>query len=300
MAATSMSQSSTVAPSPSNTARCASKLARMPASISSDPRSQDQPILRPSRSPRSGGRPGAKGAATATGARGSGPASTERKSAASATLRAIGPGVFMLCQGMGLGTSGTIQELGRWPTTLHQAAGLRSEPPISEPSASEHSPAASAAPLPPLLAPGARPSPWGLRVAPNSALAHSGLAMVSSGVLSLPSTMAPAAFSRSTTRWSASGTWFSKAFEAKVVRRPAVAKQSLTPTVRPWSGPRRRPRRRSSSRRRAWSSARSRHRVTKALRRGLWRSMRAIWAATSSAERSSPASSSAFCSTAGR
>ena len=195
-----MSQLSIRQPSRSNTAFSRSKAAPISGSMGRLPWSRLQPIESPCMSRASSGRPGGKGAWTTTGQRGSGPASAERKRAASATVRAMGPGVFMLCHIRGLGTSGIIQEVGRWPTMLFQAAGLRTEPPMSEPSASAHRPAARAAPEPPLLAPGASAGFQGLRVGPKTGLSQVFIAIVYSGVLSLPRMMAPAAFSRSTTR----------------------------------------------------------------------------------------------------
>ncbi|EEF27541.1 conserved hypothetical protein [Ricinus communis] len=61
--------------------------------------------------------------------------------ATSATLRAIGPGVSRR------------RLVGRNPTTPHSAAGMRTEPPVSVPTAAGASRAASSAPQPPLLPP---------------------------------------------------------------------------------------------------------------------------------------------------
>src|SRR5512146_754223 len=59
------------------------------------------------------------------------PAMTLRKSATSATLRAIGP---LVDRGDQVDESdGTRPGVGRKPTTLQNAAGLRSEPPVSLP-----------------------------------------------------------------------------------------------------------------------------------------------------------------------
>ncbi len=60
-----------------------------------------------------------------------------------------------------------------------------------------------------------------------------------SGVLVLPSTMAPAAFRRATTSASSSGTWCSKILLPHVVRMPFVGVRSLIDTGTPCSGPRR-------------------------------------------------------------
>ena len=216
----------------------------------------------------------------------------------SETVLAIGPAVFMFCQSRGLGTSGIIQVVGRWPTMLHHPAGCRMDPPMSEPSASAQRPAASAAPLPPLLAPGHSSGSQGLRVEPNTGLLQVSLAIVNSGVLSLPRMIAPAAFSRSTTRWSKSGTWSRSARQAIVVLTPLVWKQSFTPTGRPCRTPLASFRERARSAAFASSRASSRRRVTKAFSTGLMRSIRAICASTSSSTPTAPPSSRRFCSTA--
>src|SRR5262245_16190885 len=86
-----------------------------------------------------------------SGSRGSGPAIALSKSAASVTLRPIGPDT----------DSGDHAPLprdtrpadGRNPTTLQNAAGLRSEPPVSLPSAMGSMRAASDTAAPPLLPP---------------------------------------------------------------------------------------------------------------------------------------------------
>ena len=48
---------------------------------------------------------------------------------------------------------GTRPVVGRWPVTPQNAAGIRTEPAVSVPSATSTSPAATAAPLPPLEPP---------------------------------------------------------------------------------------------------------------------------------------------------
>jgi hypothetical protein len=54
------------------------------------------------------------------------------------------------------------------PTTPHNAAGCRIDPPVSEPNASAANPAATAAADPPLDPPGTRLGSSGLRVGPNA------------------------------------------------------------------------------------------------------------------------------------
>src|SRR5262247_853610 len=83
--------------------------------------------------------------------------------AASATVRASGPAWSsdQLC-----GTTPsrlTRPKVGLRPTRLHTAAGMRIDPPVSDPSAPRHSPAATAAPEPPLEPDGTRSRFHGLR-----------------------------------------------------------------------------------------------------------------------------------------
>ena len=80
----------------------------------------------------------------------------------------------------------------RKPTTPQKAAGVRSEPPRSEPWASGPMPVASATAAPPLEPPQVSAGFHGLRVAPNTALKVLPPAP-NSGVFVLPTTMAPAA-----------------------------------------------------------------------------------------------------------
>ena len=68
----------------------------------------------------------------------------------------------------------------------------------SEPSAIGASPAATAAPLPPLLPPGVRLVSHGLRVAPNSRVSVNDQSIIS-GTAVLPTMTAPAARSLRTT-----------------------------------------------------------------------------------------------------
>jgi len=85
----------------------------------------------------------------------------------------------------------------RKPTTPQKAAGVRSEPPRSEPWASGPMPVARATAAPPLEPPQVSAVFHGLRVAPKTALKVLPPAP-NSGVLVLPTTMAPARLSRST------------------------------------------------------------------------------------------------------
>ena len=99
----------------------------------------------------SGARKRAPSSAIASGLRGSGPAITLSKSATSRDRRAIGPDTESGDHDRD--SLGTRPGDGRRPTTLQKAAGLRSEPPVSLPSAIGTMPHASATAAPPLLPP---------------------------------------------------------------------------------------------------------------------------------------------------
>src|SRR5689334_19702440 len=101
----------------------------------------------------SGSRNFEPGSVIEMGDRGSGPAMTESRSAASRTVRAIGPSTDRVFQASIDGQVGTRPGDGLNPTTLQKLAGLRSEPPRSLPSASAVMPQASDTAAPPLLPP---------------------------------------------------------------------------------------------------------------------------------------------------
>ncbi|MNL37367.1 hypothetical protein D3C87_1595100 [compost metagenome] len=82
------------------------------------------------------------------------PAITDSSSATSRGVRPIGPSYDSCFRNTsGDGPNGTRPADGRMPYTLQNAAGLRSEPPKSLPSATGSMRAASAAAAPPLLPP---------------------------------------------------------------------------------------------------------------------------------------------------
>src|SRR5579872_163138 len=131
------------------------------------------------------------------GQRGSDPAMTLSSSARSPTLRAIGPVTLSVVQGFPLAASGTRPGDGRNPTILQNAAGLRSEPPVSLPSAIGIIPQASDTAAPPLDPPQVLDKSYGFRVAPKTLLNVCDPAP-NSGVLVLPIVIAPALRIRST------------------------------------------------------------------------------------------------------
>jgi hypothetical protein len=142
--------------------------------------------------------------------RSSSPCATERKSRASSTVRASGPKCWIVSNCVGRKSSGMRPKLGFRPTTPHHAAGILTDPPMSVPSASGTQPEATAAAEPPEEPPGDRDGSHGLRVTPQSGLSVK-LAYANSGVVVLPTMIAPAPSSRSTRRALQSGTQFSYA-----------------------------------------------------------------------------------------
>ena len=196
-------------------------------------------------------------------------------------------------------TSAPARASAAGPTTLQNAAGLRSEPPMSLPSASGTKPAASAAAAPPDEPPADRPCRYGLWVAPNTVLnvcepgrelRHVGLADPDG----------PAAFSRATISSSRSGTVSACRGEPHVVRMPPVAWVSLCATGSPCSGPTSSPAASAASAASAAARAPSASRVTTALTSGFSRSMRSRCASSSSRAEISRARSIAASSVAGR
>ena len=112
---------------------------------------------------------------------------------------------------------------------------MRTEPPMSVPSARGTQPAATAAPDPPDEPPGVSAGFQGLRVMPQSGDSVKP-AWANSGVVVLPITIAPAPVSLSTIAASASGTQCSKTKEPSVVRRPLVGVRSLKASGTPSRG----------------------------------------------------------------
>ena len=196
---------STTQPMSSKRGTARSRVSRTSRSKGRPSRSRLQAIRTPLKSRASGRANTLPGSCTEIGERGSGPAIAESISATSSTVRAIGPTTGSGNQALKAGQFGTRPGVLRKPTTLQKLAGLRSEPPRSEPSASGTMPQASATAAPPLEPPQVRDTSHGLRVAPNTGLNVCEPAP-NSGVLVLPTVMAPASRSRSTMIASSSGT----------------------------------------------------------------------------------------------
>src|SRR5579884_1333552 len=118
-------------------------------------------------------------------------------SALSDTVRASGPYVLRPNQPSAAGCMETRPRVGFMPTSPQHEAGMRIDPPPSDPVAHGTIPDATAAAEPPEEPPGVRLGSQGLRVTPLAALAVQGH-MVSSGTLVIPIGIAPAARSRRT------------------------------------------------------------------------------------------------------
>ena len=156
--------------------------------------------------------------------------------------------------------------MGFSPTIPLALAGLRTDPPVSVPSASGKKPAASPAPEPEEEPPGWWSVFHGLRAGGNGR-SKLGPPMANSWVDSLPITMAPAWRSLPTTTASAAAILSTRIFEWLVVGRPATSMMSLIPTGTPCSGPRMRPAAISASALRAMVMAASASRRMKAFTR---------------------------------
>src|ERR1700709_2716451 len=105
-----------------------------------------------------------------SGSAGCSPLMASSNSARSSTLRAIGPWTPRLRSILATGVCATRPMLGLNPTMPQKLAGLRSEPPMSEPCASHAMPVASATAAPPEEPAAERDKSQGLRVPPNTSL----------------------------------------------------------------------------------------------------------------------------------
>ena len=117
--------------------------------------------------------------------------------------------------------------MGFIPTTPQSAAGCRIEPPVSVPSASGASPAATAAAEPPLDPPGTMRASHGLCVVPKAECSVDE-PIANSSMLVLPSGINPAARARVTTPASYSGRCPSRIREPAVVSSPRTQRMSLS------------------------------------------------------------------------
>ena len=114
---------------------------------------------------------------------------------------------------------------------------MRIDPARSDPYSKKDSPAASAAAAPPLDPPGVRAWSHGFTVRPYTGLAVCPKSASMWCTFDLPTTIAPASCSRSTTAASRSATASANAGSPQVVGSPVTAKASLTVIGTPCSGP---------------------------------------------------------------
>src|SRR5215475_10365910 len=140
---------STMHPSDSKVLRCASTTARTRGSKGAPPRSLNQATRTPVKPRFSGLARRSPGSLIDRGARESGPAIVLSAKARSATERPRHPEVLSVHHANDALGLGTRPGEGRKPTTLQNAAGLRSEPPVSDPLATGTSPHANATAAPP-------------------------------------------------------------------------------------------------------------------------------------------------------
>src|SRR5438477_7447541 len=105
-----------------------------------------------------------------SGSAGFSPLIASSSRATSSILRAIGPWTPRLRSIAAIGVCATRPMLGRRPTMPQKLAGLRSEPPMSEPCASQAVPVANATAAPPEEPAAEREVSQGLRVGPNTSL----------------------------------------------------------------------------------------------------------------------------------
>ena len=152
-------------------------------------------------------------------------------------VRAIGPKTEMPDHPSGrVGWAITSTE-GRKPTIPHSAAGIRSEPPVSEPVHRGRRLAANAAADPPEEPPAIKLASKGLPVAPHTGFRLFPPAPIS-GTFVLARIMAPAARRRATIGRSAPGMWLRARMLPWVVSSPWVSCKSFTPMGNPSSTPR--------------------------------------------------------------
>src|SRR5581483_1478843 len=134
------------------------------------------------------------------------------------------------------GPRGTRPYVPLTPTTPHHPAGRRIDPPMSLPVARGTSPAARAAPAPPLDPPGVRSRSHGLRVAPWRIELVKKSSPISGEAVS-PTGTAPAARRRVDIVDVAGATRSLKAVLADVAGQPSTHSSSLMPSGTPAKGP---------------------------------------------------------------
>ena len=143
-----------------------------------------------------------------------------------------------------------------WPKVPQNAAGRRTEPPVSEPIAKPQRPAATATAGPLLEPPGIRCTrvSQGFQGVPQGVLMPTAPS-ANSTVLTLPRSTQPARRSALTNGPSGPTRSATSSLEPAVVGMPSTAKMSLIATGTPINGPRSVPAASRRSMARAWASA---------------------------------------------
>ena len=196
------------------------------------------------------------------------PVITLSSTAASSTVRAIGPTVSSVGARAKAPMRSTAPCVGRTPTTPQTLAGKRIEPPVSVPTPATVMPAATAEAVPPDEPPAEKSPFQGLRMSPKVSL-RPVMSAANSAILFLPRNTAPAARSATTTAASVSAlAAYALERDPAVVRTSATSNRSFTEIGMPCSGPRSVPAANSASSDVAWRSASSAVTSMKACRSG--------------------------------
>lgn len=207
--------------------------------------------------------------------------------AASATVRVMGPTWLTVPKGEA-GQVGTRPKVGFMPTMPVKPAGIRIEPPPSEPWCSAPMPRAAATAAPPEEPPAVRLVSQGLRATSPRGLSVTPF-QPNSGVVVLPRITAPASRNRATGGESTgSGATPSVVRLPRRVGKPFIRLRSLTVAGTPSIGPRGRPSRQRASLARAASRAPSASTRVKAPTSPFHRSIRARQARVASTGERAP------------
>ena len=166
------------------------------------------------------------------------PVATASSRPQSAALRARKPAQSRLGASGITPSIGSMPCVGFSPVTPQHAAGSRTEPPVSEPSAANACRAATAAPLPLEEPPVTCAAFQGLGRAPRCALSPTGLS-ANSAMCSAPSVTAPAASSRAISVAVRAGRCPARMRLPHSIGAPARANMSLCASGTPCSGPKR-------------------------------------------------------------
>jgi hypothetical protein len=185
------------------------QIARVSGATGVTPRSGEKATRRGAMRAAAASRKESSGASSESGSSTCQPTIASSIRATSSTLRAIGPLTESVSNLTSPGPAATRPGLGRKPTTEQKLAGVRREPPRSEPVASHTSPVASAAAEPPEEPPALRLVFQGLSVSPKTSLKVLAPAP-NSGVLLMPMGMPPWVSRRSTMMSERSGTLSAK------------------------------------------------------------------------------------------